>query len=78
VASLSGTDNTVGTGDDPSPTTATGANERMAVAPLMELSAPASIRAARVASMIFFRKFTVTSNDDLELPAGFRPSLVRS
>jgi hypothetical protein len=50
----------MGTGDVPSPTTATGPTERSEVAPLIELRAPASIRAARVAIIHFFRCFTLS------------------
>ena len=61
MASLSGAeDNATGRGDDPSPTTAMGPRERIELAPLIEHRAPASIRAATVASIHFFMYFTST------------------
>ena len=59
MASLSGTeDTTTGTGDGPSPTTATGPNDLIEVAPLTALREPAIIRAARAANINFFAFFT--------------------
>jgi hypothetical protein len=59
MASLSGTeDTTTGKGDGPSPTTATGPNDLIEVAPLTALREPAIIRAARAANINFFAFFT--------------------
>jgi len=59
MVSLSGTaDTTTGKGDDPSPTTATGPNELIEVAPLTALREPAIMRAARAANISFLAFFT--------------------
>jgi hypothetical protein len=47
-----------GKGDGPSPTTATGPNDLIEVAPLTALREPAIIRAARAANINFFAFFT--------------------
>jgi len=51
---LSAEPRTIGIGADPSPITRTGVVALMEVAPLTALRAPASIKAARVAIIVFF------------------------
>src|SRR5215469_7392329 len=50
---------TTGSGDTPSPTTAIGLSKLSELAPLIEQRPPATMRAARVANIIFLRCFTM-------------------